>query len=158
MWCETQISTPASISTMTACITHAEEIAAIGEDGRRQDEVERQVMHRHGGGGDQDRPPVAERRQHGERREEVHMHVDLPGMAVQRRDQGRDRQHHGGGLEIADGGPAHGKGHGAGRERDHRADAGGDAGHAVPQPVDEHDQREVQADEDAEQPRGLGSQ
>ena len=60
---------------------HAAEIGATGIDGRRQQEIQRQMVQRHRDGAGEDRAIVAIGDQTRQRGEEVHMHIDLPGMS-----------------------------------------------------------------------------
>ena len=74
---------------------HPAEVAAAGIDRHRQQEVERQVVDGDEARGGDHRDGVAveaDQRQHGEI---IHVHVDLPGVAVQRRDHQRDLRHQG---------------------------------------------------------------
>ena len=59
---------------------HAPEIAAAREDRRRQQEIQDQMVERDRDGADHDRPIVAIGHQQRQRREEIHMYVDLPGV------------------------------------------------------------------------------
>ena len=59
----------------------AAEIGAAGIDRRRQQEIQHQMMQRDRDGAGEDRPVVAIGDQKCQRGEEVHMHVDLPGMS-----------------------------------------------------------------------------
>ena len=59
---------------------HAVEIAAAGEDGGGQREIQDQVMQGDGNDPHQDGPEVAISEQAGQHREEIHVQVDLPGM------------------------------------------------------------------------------
>ena len=58
----------------------AAEIGAAGIDRRRQQEVQRDMMQRDRNRRGDDRAVVAIGDRAGQRREEVHVHVDLPGM------------------------------------------------------------------------------
>ena len=59
---------------------HAAEIGAAGIDRGRQQEIQRQMMHGNRDGAGEDRAVVAIGDQAGQRGEEVHVHIDLPGM------------------------------------------------------------------------------
>ena len=60
---------------------HAAQVGTIRKNGRRQDEVQCEVVNGRGGRSNENGAPVAEGRQHGQCGKEIHMHVDLPRMA-----------------------------------------------------------------------------
>ena len=62
---------------------HAAKVGTAREDRRWNDEIQRQMMQRDGNGSGEDRPDVAIGDETRQRCEEVHVHVDLPGMACQ---------------------------------------------------------------------------
>ena len=70
-----------------------EEIGAAGIDQRRQQEIQHGVMQRHRHGRRRDHLPVAEGDQQRERREIIHVQVDLHLLAVEHADQDRDQRH-----------------------------------------------------------------
>ncbi len=95
--------------------------ASSAEDQRRQDKIEDQVVQRDSDGCRDDRPPIAERDDHRERGEEIHVDVHLPRMALHGAQDARDGQHHRDGQEQAL--------RGAAALECHKAGEGGNCGH-----------------------------
>ena len=94
---------------------HAAKVGAAREDRRRNDEIQRQMMQGDGNGSGEDRPDVAIGDEARQRREEVHVHVDLPGMARQLVGEHRnpahqrDRDHQAGRKPVARRAPRQGR-------------------------------------------------
>jgi hypothetical protein len=70
----------------------AAEIRAAGVDRRWEQEIQHEMMHRDRDRAGEDRTSVAINHEAGEGREEIHMHVDLPGMARHREHRQRHQR------------------------------------------------------------------
>jgi hypothetical protein len=79
----------------------AAKVGAAGIDCRREDEIQRQMMQRDRCRAGDNRPIVAISNQACQRRKEVHVHVDLPGMSRELEDQHRHAGHQGDGKDQA---------------------------------------------------------
>ena len=130
----------------------ARKVRAVGKHRIGVDEIQHEMMHRDGRARDQDREPAAPHRDHGERGEERHVHVDLVAAAGvlqhQQRDDARERRGRDVAREVADriAHPQHGgdaaqreperkrRDQGRAAHRRERADAGGQG----PQQGDQH--------------------
>ncbi|WGR95015.1 hypothetical protein MTX20_13340 [Bradyrhizobium sp. ISRA435] len=80
---------------------HTAKIGAAGIDGGRENEVQRQMMQRDCHSAGDDGPIVAIGDQARQGGEEVHVHVDLPGVAGELKDEHRHAGHQGDGDDHA---------------------------------------------------------
>ncbi len=114
----------------------AAKIRAAGVKHRRKGEIQRQVMHGDGPGAGQDRADVDHGGQGGQHREEIHVGVDLPGVAGEGHGEQRrlpDQRHRDPGPRDVGGA--------AQRRLHHRRDEQRQAGDPYRRPADHHRHR-----------------
>ncbi len=85
---------------------HAQYVSSAREDCGGQDEVQTQMVNRGDPCGRHQRPPVAHERDHRQRGEEGHVHVDLPGLAAHHVGEHGGKPDHAGADDHAAGGLA----------------------------------------------------